>query len=477
MLRFKQYLVLRWKGQSGMCLRLGSLTMRDISESRQAVIRLLQAECFPEEVSTLSGGQDNRKGTMTHSTIRKLYPILKNGLLCVGGRLQYSDLSESAKHPIILPPKHHVTSLIIKHYHEVEGHVGYMHVSAVIRKMFWIVQGRAAVRRVIGMCWQCKRDTIRPGCQLMAPLPIERVTHGGHAFAHVGVDFFGPLYVKQGRSEHKRYGCLFTCLNIRAVHIEVTHSLSSDSFIQALTRFMARRGKPSVMFSDNGSNFKGAYNELRACREMITETRTQNFILEREIDWQFGPPEASHWGGVWERMIRSVRRILQAITRGQRNTDETLLTFLSEVERIINDRPLVPVSEDGRDPDALTPNRLLLLRDSKTPMDECTFNTYCVRSWRRVQLLASTFWKRWKTEYVCMLQERTKWFRQRRDLKVGDLVLVVDEKVDRNQWPLGIVCEAFPGSDGLVRESLVRTSRNVLRRDVRKLCLLEGAHN
>ena len=173
-------------------------------------------------------------------------------------------------------------------------------------------------------------------------------------------------------------------------------------------------------------------------------------------------------------MIRSLRKILRAISHGQRMTDETLPTFLIEVERILNNRPIVPLTEDSRDLEVLTPSELLLLRNNETLMDACNFPRSCMRFWRRVKQLADTFWKRWKSEYLSMLQERPKWLHKMTNMKPGDLVLVVNESSHRNQWQLGIVQEVYPGADGLVREVLVRISRGILRRDIRKLCWLEG---
>ncbi|MBM6549326.1 hypothetical protein H7673_10740 [Streptococcus dysgalactiae subsp. equisimilis] len=357
----------------------------------------------------------------------------------------------------------------------MEGHVGCTKVLAVIRRRFGIIQGRSAVRRVLGCCLPCRKESVQPCCQQMAPLPEECTNNPGYAFAYVGVDYFGPFLVKRGRAEEKRYGCLFTCLSICAVHIEVTHSLSTDAFLQALIRFMARRGQPQVIFSDNGTNFKGAYSELRWCLKNLSQFRIHKYLSGREVNWRFGPPNANHLGGIWKRMIKSVRKVFRAIAHGQCLTDETLSTFLAEVERILNNRPLVPMTEDVKDLDVLTPSKLLLLRDNVNFSDNLVFSRSCVRLWRRVQLLVGTFWKRWKLEYLSALQERHKWFGKNMNLKPEDLVLVVIDKVHKNQWPLTIVEQICAGSDGLVREVVVRTSRGTIRRDVRHLCLLEGS--
>ena len=197
------------------------------------------------------------------SPLRKLSPFLHDGVICVGGRLNNASIPFSAKHPMILPSKHPVTDLIIKDYHEKEGHVGACHVLASLRQRFWNLRGNAAVRRVLGKCLKYRFWNSSPCDQIMAQLPCPRVSPFSPPLSSVGVDFFGPILVKEKRSHAKRYGCVFTCLTIRAVHIEVAHDFTSDSFIQAFTRFVSRRGAPIEVFSDNGTNFRGAETEIK----------------------------------------------------------------------------------------------------------------------------------------------------------------------------------------------------------------------
>ena len=195
----------------------------------------------------------------------------------------------------------------------------------------------------------------------MAPLLAACVAPSDPLFTYVGIDYFGPLFVKQGRSQVKRYGCLFTCLTMRAVHIEVAHTLEADSFICGYQRFVSRQGKPKEIYSDNGTNFTGAERELREALERLDQSKVYSRLRTDDVQWSFNPPEASHQGGVWERIIRSVRKILGALLKEQLVNDETLSTLLCEVEKILNDRPLTPVSDHPDDPETLTPSKLLLL--------------------------------------------------------------------------------------------------------------------
>ena len=195
--------------------------------------------------------------------MRKINPIFLDGVAQVGGRLAQLDIDVDMKHPIIMPQRSHLTKLVIRQHHDKLGHAGTSHTLASLQQRFWIVKGAAAVRQSIGQCIKCKRRNSSVGKQLMADLPRCKVQTEKTPFYKVGVDYFGPFLVKQGRSRIKRYGCIFSCLTTRAVHIEVASDLSTDFFINALRRFIARRGQPDEIFSDNGTNFVGAKRVFR----------------------------------------------------------------------------------------------------------------------------------------------------------------------------------------------------------------------
>ncbi|CAH8543715.1 unnamed protein product [Schistosoma margrebowiei] len=357
-----------------------------------------------------------------------------------------------------------------------QGHAGTSQVLAIIRKWYWIMKATSTVKRVIGMCVTCRRFTMNTGQQLMAPLPACRVQPGWYSFSAVGVDYFGPLVVKRGRSLEKRYGCIFTCLQTRAVHIELTHSLNTDSFIMALLRFIGRRGKPAEIYSDNGSNFVGAVSELRRFVQQLNQQKIDKELSARQIQWHFNPPSASHRGEVWERMIRSIRRLLLLITREQTLTDETLNTYLIEIERILNDRPLTPVVQDANDKLALSPNSLLLLRECDGIVEEGSIRDKYDKRWKQVNHLANVFWKRWLREYLPSLQKRQKWLVEHRNFQKGDVVIVASDISTRGKWPLGVVEDCEIDDDGRVRTVVVRTNGGLVRRDIRRLCLLEGSN-
>ena len=312
----------------------------------------------------------------------------------------------------------------------------------------------------------------------MSPLPENRLIPDEAPFTYTGVDYFGPLLVKVGRSHVKRYGCLFTCLTSRAVHIEVAHSLDADSFLCALHRFISRRGRPKEIRSDNGTNFKGGDRELKEELQKWNTKKISDFLQQHEIEWCFNPPTASHMGGIWERMIRSVRHVLKAVLTAQVITDETLTTALTEVEKVLNDRPLTPISDHPDDLGPLTPSQILLLKGNHSlpPGVFKKEDDYGRRRWKQAQYLANIFWRRWIREYLPTPQVRQKWTTPQRNFTKHDLVLVANENTPRGQWPMGRVIETYPDRHGHVRSVGLRMAGGEFVRPVTRLCLLEG-HN
>ena len=258
LLRYKRYLRNKALPRAGcsksnyeLVERRGCLVVEELQEAEDEILRYIQEKEFPEAQilqSALTTGACKRlvKGLMKKAgaSVSKLNPRIENGPLRAGGRIGRAPLPYKLKHPVILPYKHHVTDLIIRDHHQRMGHLGQESVLSSLRKKYWILKGRSAVRRVLNKFSDCQRRKAKPAEQFMAELPKERVTLGDPPFTYVGVDCFGPLEVKQRRSHVKRYGCLFTCLTMRALNIEVLHSLSADSTINAIRRFISVRGCP-----------------------------------------------------------------------------------------------------------------------------------------------------------------------------------------------------------------------------------------
>ena len=451
--------------------RSSSLTAAELDAAETKLLQYVQQGSYARDLDHLRAGRSLNKG----SQLSRLAPRLDDGILVVGGRLQSSDLPRRTRHPVILPGRHHVTSLLIRQSHESSQHSGVDHVLAVLREKYWITSGRGAVKRQLKACVRCKRLWGKPASQQMAPLLREQVTPPPRPFKHVGIDFFGPFQVKFKRGTIKRWGCVFTCLASRAIHLEVVHSMSAASFIAAFQRFTARRGRPSRVFSDNGTNMVGGERELREELERWDHGLVDVYMADLRIDWSFNPPYASHRGGAIERMIRSIRKVLLAAVGTQLLTDEQLQTVMCEAERVVNSRPLTYTSSDPRDCEVLTPAKLLLLDDNLS-LACGNFDAddhYATRWWRRAQHIADVFWKQWVREYLPQLQQRSKWKAKEQNLKPGDVVMLEEIDSPRGAWPLARVTDAEPGRDGLVRTVTVKARGKLVTRAVNRLCPLE----
>ena len=249
-----------------------SLDRRGMS-SAETFWLLRAQECFAKERRQLEAqdavpsGESKQGQVFKSSSIRRLCPIVDDhGLLRVGGRLQRSDLPLDVKHPVLLPKGHQVTRLLVRHVHEQGEHeLGVEHTISELRQRFWVISAREEVKKCIRSCTECIKRSKKPEKQMMAPKTGAEVMYSCRAFSHCAVDFAGPFETRQGRGKTrlKRYLCVFLCFQSRAVHLEMACGLDTDSFLRAFLRFIARRGRPSEIISDNGNNFVGASRELR----------------------------------------------------------------------------------------------------------------------------------------------------------------------------------------------------------------------
>ncbi|XP_063386428.1 uncharacterized protein LOC134672453 [Cydia fagiglandana] len=296
--------------------------------------------------------------------------------------------------------------------------------------------------------------------------PTARLAHHQRPFSFVGLDYFGPILVSVGRRREKRYVALFTCLVIRAVHLEVVHSLSTDAAIMCLRRFISRRGTPHEIWSDNGTAFVGANRELRA----LYGDSVEDFAANESINWRFIPPAAPFMGGAWERLVRSVKEALKVTLREQAPSDEVLSTLLAEAEALVNTRPLTHVSLDPEADEALTPAHFILTSPSGHPIPATLTEADLLSpsKWRRAVRLADHFWQRWVKEYLPYLAPRAGGGSPP-NVAVGDIVIVCDPNLPRGSWPKGRITALYPGRDGITRVADVVTAVGVLRRPLRKL--------
>ncbi|XP_062538072.1 uncharacterized protein LOC134206386 [Armigeres subalbatus] len=409
----------------------GQLQQAELRAAEETIFRLAQRESYPDEIAALSNKAPNETGQEIigkHSSIYRLMPILdKHGLLRERGRVGAAeDVCYDVRHPVILPGKHRVTELLVHRYHHHLRHGNAETVVNELRQRYTIPRLRVVVKQVSRNCAYCKIRRARPANPPMAPLPAARLAHHERAFTYTGVDYFGPLLVKLGRSNVKRWIALFTCLTVRAVHLEVAYTLSTESCISCVRRFVGRRGPPAEFFSDNGTNFQGAD---RVLQHQISQGLSATFT-STNTKWNFIPPGAPHMGGAWERLVQSVKAAMGEAYSEEKLDDEGLQTLVVEAESIVNSRPLTYLPLESEEAEALTPNHFLLLSSNgvkhsitqteEGPRSELVRRKILGRSHEQIRTKLDAFWKRWLVEYLPVIRRQPKWFDDTRTMIAGD---------------------------------------------------------
>ena len=458
----------------------GGLTVDELMDSEYMLIRSEQRTCFKEELQGLTSKRDTGKT----NKLTNLNPFLDDdGILRSNSRLVNADmLTYETKHPIILPRKAWITKLIIRFYHQQNGHVGGTNQSlSEISKRFWIVHAREAIREVETSCNKCAQKRAKAANQQMAPLPLSRIGKPYRAFIRVAIDYAGPFEAIQGRgrARAKRYLCLFTCMLCRAVHLEMAFSLDTDSFLNAFFRFANRRGIPEEVFSDNGTNFVGGERELQEAIESLDRQKIVDEATKRRIKWNFNPPAAPHFGGVHESLIKTSKRAIYAVLKKADINDEELMTAITGAEEIVNSRPITYQSSNPKDDLPLTPNHFLHGRiGMEMPFETIDSTNFSMRiRWRRVQELVRHIWSRWIHEWLPALAQRKRWTTSRDNIKKDDIVLVMEANIPRGKWPLARVVETFPGKDGRVRTVKINAKGSTYIRPIVKIFPLELSEN
>ncbi|XP_075167990.1 uncharacterized protein LOC142241581 [Haematobia irritans] len=451
------------------------LTADELAKAEKYLIAQAQQECFSTEIVCLK----ESKSLPKDSSLKQLTPYVDDdGLLRVYGRIDgASYLPYSAKRPIILPQKHFYTTLVVRFFHCNMKHQNHEATICEIRKKYWVPHIRRVLRAVVSSCMLCRLLKAEPNAPLMGQLPKDRLVPCDRPFQNTGVDYFGPLAVTIGRRTEKRWVALFTCLSVRAIHLELAHDLSTDSFIIALKNFINRRGVPHIMRSDNGKNFVGANEEAKRFGEVFEVGRIQDELSAKGIQWLFNCPINPSEGGVWERMVQCVKKVLRITLKESSPKEHILHSLLIEAENIINSRPLthLPVDVDSEEP--LTPNHFLIGYGNvaQTPtIDEPDGKLFALRKqWRILKSLRDRFWKRWVLEYLPTLTRRVKWCERATPIKQNDVVFVCDPSLHRSRWCRGIVAKVYTGADGVARRADVKTASGLLQRPVSKLAILD----
>lgn len=460
--------------------QIGPLTYSEFSEAERKLVRQIQQECYTKEFKTLL----NKKPIDSKSQLLSLNPTIKNGVIVVGGRLRNSLLSESQKYPMILPKDHHFTKLLIESIHKQTLHGGPQLVLATIRHKFWIIQGKQQVKKVIRKCLQCFRAKPKFIDQVMGDLPAERI-QPNRPFAVTGIDYCGYFHVQlkttRSMTLMKVWVCVFVCYATKAIHLEPVTDLTTEAFRSCLIRFRARRGKCTIINSDNQSTFHGAKNQIdKEIHQFLSDPEVnqevKDLCTQDGMEWRFIPPRCPHVGGLWESGVKSFKHHFKRIVGESHLTMESFFTLVYEIESCLNSRPLMALSEDTEDYTVLTPGHFLIGESLNSPVEpdvtSIPFNR--LNQYQRRLKMQQQFWKVWSRDYLNTLQQKNKWRIEKQHVKEGDIVLVIEDNVPATKWPMARVIKTIIGTDGKIRMVDLKTKAKdrIIRRSVHRICPL-----
>ncbi|XP_008189193.1 uncharacterized protein LOC103311377, partial [Acyrthosiphon pisum] len=420
----------------------------ELQKARDMLVYMTQRQYFGTWRTKL---HDSSPSNIPNS-FRKLKPYLDEcDIIRVGGRLP---------------------GLILRHYHRCYLHAEPRALGSVVARVFWITSARNEIRKVIHRCTTCTKWAAVHPQPIMADLPTSRITPS-RPFCHVGIDYGGPFTVREIRrrkaKEYKAYMALFVCFVTKAVHIETVTELSTEAFLAAFDRFIARRGVPTDVYTDCGTNFVGAERHLQT---LLGLEKEKNVVInDTTCNWHFNPPAAPHFGGLWEAEIKSAKFHLKRAIVTHVLTFEELTTLLTRIEGILNFRPLTPLSSDPCEIDCLTPGHFLIGQPlvALPDIDLTLTKQNVLTRWQLLRQCNQQFWHRWSHEYLSTLQVRSKWASTGTSLAIGDVVIV---KTPPTVWPTCRVIEIHPGKDGIVRVVTLKTAKGTTKRPAVQLVKL-----
>ncbi len=452
------------------------LSTQETLAAKNRLLLLAQTQSFGDLVSNYRQGRCPPK---LHFLSRYALSIDPDGILKASGRVRDPQDLKLARQRIPLSLNSDITSLMIRTLHLTYQHAGVSTLMSIIGKTYHIPGLRNELKKISRQCAICQRAYARPTHQQMGLLPSSRTTPS-HPFEHTGMDFAGPFLVRQGHTRRpvllKTYACLFVCFSTRAIHIELCADLTTEEFLAAFKRFCARRGTPTHLYSDNGSNFLGARNELQDIQRlhsMAKEPFTQ-LCSETSISWHFIPPRTPHFGGLWESGVKSMKLLLRKVISPHSLRFHELSTILTEVEAVLNSRPLKSMTSTDPNDIVLTPGHFLIGRPLKSPptAQASQAKISSLRRWKLIQRLQQDLWQLWQATHIQSLESRNKWNTIEPDFNVGDLAYLKDETLGYRDWPIARVTSVYPGDDGHVRAVDVQCKGKVYRRPTHKLIRL-----
>ncbi len=452
------------------------LQSSEVSKAKKTLIKLAQQCSFVGVFSLIRQGKTLPQG---HSLRHHLLDITDEGLLTVTSRVRKKTDTSQPLHLILLSSKSRLTILLLRTLHKTYGHPGISALSSILGYTYFIPGLRNLLKGISRSCANCQKAYSQTLSHQMGLLPAKR-TAPAPPFVSVGIDFAGPFTIRRGYTRKptliKCYVVVFVCLFTKCVHLDLCSSLSTEDFLATLRRFIFRRGTPTTIFSDNGTNFQGAREHIRELQKMMESPETlqaiSHFATSNDISWQHIPPRTPHFGGLWEAAVKSMKLLLRKNVAPHPLRYDELYTLVTEAEAILNSRPLLPLqTDDITDGSYLTPGHFLIGRPLRAPPtpDSPQGKISLLRRWNLVSRLTSDLWKQWLGSYLSSLAVRAKWIQPGRPPQVGDVVFVKDETLATRQWPVAVITEVFPGDDGQIRVVELRCKGKTYRRATERL--------
>ncbi|UYV62222.1 hypothetical protein LAZ67_1008299 [Cordylochernes scorpioides] len=429
------------------------ISVEEFEEAEKVVLRHIQLISF---------GRDDKR-------INKLNAFTDEyGLYRIKSQLYFGEDDYDTRCPIVLPGENQVVKLLIRKEHEMMFHAGIQTTQQMVRCRFWILKGKRTIRSIISACATCRRYNSKRVQTESIPIPATRIG-STPAFGVIGVDLAGPLTETGGK---KIWVVLYTCAVYRAVHLELTKTVSTEGFLDTFRRFVARRGRPSIVYSDNGLNFVGCNNLFKK----VNWNDVLRYATVQRIKWNFNPPTAAFWGGWWERLVGLMKQLIRKVLGDKTVSYEELQTVICEVESAMNSRPLTAISEEsGLVP--ITPAKFMCDNASClfVPEADIVDSKFLKESHGKVQRLRETIRQRFRKEYLGFLRQNTR--NKTKSIKEGDVVLMEVDNKKRTEWPIGVIEKTYPGKDGIVRVAMIKTKRGNFLRPVQRLFFLESSEN
>nr|XP_042912400.1 uncharacterized protein LOC107446176 [Parasteatoda tepidariorum] len=436
----------------------GPISASELQNALHTWIKTVQLLHYESEIQQLLSQNTLSK----HSRIFNLNCKLNDdNLLFLQGRLQFSSDDVKTKHPVLLPSNDKFVELDA---HVKIGHLGVDSTLTHLREQYWIIKGKQFVKKFLRNCLICRRYKVKPGTQVVAPLPPDRIKEQP-PFDISGVDFAGPFFVTD--SNNKCYLLIFTYAVTRTVHLELVINMNTDSFLLGFRIFVSRRGLCSILYSDNAKAFKKANSELKWWNQ-INDPQVKNMLASKNIVWKFIVEKSPWWGGFWEPQIRTVKSSL---------TLKELETVFLEIEAMINSRPITYLYNEPSEPSPFTPSHFLVGKRLMSlpvvkykPNDLIVNRDSLTKMYKYQQTLLDHFWNRWRKEYLLHLRSAYTSSPPGKitSFKVNDIVLINDDRYPRNIWMLGRILEVYQGRDGNIRSLLIKTPKG----DIRPRCAL-----